>query len=164
MFMFEWRNCDKEVILDATCVICTDSTSGSELLLWDVGRRNLKGIIIIQDKAGMETKARTWVPIVKLKEASQMVGIVRVGDCNQLKPLPISKGAQINEFALQISHSLYDQLFLHKFPFTQLLVQYCMHPDICNLVNKRIYNNRLQNDDYIADQMRNGDWDTFLIS
>ena len=55
-------------------------------------------------------------------------------------------------------------VFLHKFPFTQLSVQYCMHRDICSLVNKRIYNNRLQNNDSIADRTRNGDWDMFLIS
>ena len=87
-----------------------------------------------------------------------------VGDRDQLEPLQISKGARINEFALQSSHSLYDRLLLHIFPSTQLSVQYRMHPDICNLFNKRIYNNRLENDDSIANRTRDGDWDTFLIS
>ena len=80
MFMFEWRNCSKEMILNATCVICTDSTSGSKLLQSDVRRRNLKGIIIMHDEAKIEMDARTWLPIVKLKEASLVVGIVMIGD------------------------------------------------------------------------------------
>ena len=74
-----------------------------------------------------------------------------IGDRDQLELLEISKGAQIIEFALQISHCLYNQLLLHKFLSTQILVQYRMHPNICSLVNKRIYNNWLQNNDFSAD-------------
>ena len=92
-----------------------------------------------------------------------MVSIVRVGDCDQLGPLQISKMAQINKFALQSSYNLYDQLLLYKFSSIQLLVQYCMNSDICSLVNKRIYNNQLQNDDFIANRTRYSNWDTFLI-
>ena len=44
-----------------------------------------------------------------------VVGIVMVGDRDQLGPLQISKGARINEFALQSSHSLYDRLLLTNF-------------------------------------------------
>ena len=82
------------------------------------------------------------------------------GDRDQLGLLQNSKGARINEFALQTSHSLYDRLLFHKFLSTQLLVQYRMHLDICSLVNKHIYNNRLQNDDSIVEQIRDGDLDT----
>ena len=39
-----------------------------------------------------------------------------------------------------------------------------MQPDICNLVNRGIYNNRLQNDNSIANQTRYSNWDMFLIS
>ena len=87
MFIFKWQNCSKEVILDTTCVICTDITSGLELLQLDVRGSNLKSIIIIQNKAGMELEARTWVQIVKLKEASWGVNIVIVGNHDKLRPL-----------------------------------------------------------------------------
>ena len=80
-----------------------------------------------------------------------------VGDCDQLEPLQISKGARINKFVLQSSHGLYDRIFLYIFLSIQVLVQYGIHPDICNLFKKRIYNNWLLNDDSIANEMRNGD-------
>lgn len=49
------------------------------------------------DEAGVEMKARPWVPITKLQIAPQ---VVMVGDRNQLGPLQLSKGANINEFGL----------------------------------------------------------------
>lgn len=58
MFMFEWQNGSKEVIFDATCIICMDSTSASEFLWSDVGERILKGIFI-ENEAGIEMEART---------------------------------------------------------------------------------------------------------
>lgn len=38
-FKFEWHSCCKEVISNAPCVICTDSTAGSELLRSVASRR-----------------------------------------------------------------------------------------------------------------------------
>lgn len=87
-----------------------------------------------------------------------------VGDHDQLGPLQISKRAQINEFGLQSSHSLYDRLLLHRFPSTQLSVQYRMHPHICGLVNERIYINRLVNDESTQNLARDDDWAEFLKS
>lgn len=105
-FKFEWDNCCKEVVSNAPCVICTDSTAGLKVLRSQVGGSNPKGIIIMRDEAGMEVEARTWVPITKLKMAHQVVGIVMVGDRNQLGPLQLSKGANFNKFGLQSSYSL----------------------------------------------------------
>lgn len=116
----------------------------------------------MQNEAGIETEARTWVPIIQLKEASGVVGIVTVGDRNQLEPVQLSKGARINEFGLHSSHSLYDRLLYHRFPSTQLLVQYRIHPHICGLVNERIYKNRLVNDESTQNRARNDNWDKFL--
>lgn len=148
MFIFEWQNYRKKGIFDATCIICTDSTFGSEFLQLNIEGKNLKDIIIRQDKAGIEIEARIQIPIIQLKKTSQMVSIVMVGDCDLLRPLQISKRAQIRKFILQSSYSLYEKLF-HNFPSIQLLVQYFIHPDICSWVNKRIYNNWLQNGDSI---------------
>lgn len=100
------------MISNAFCVICTESSAGSDLLQSQFGGKNPKKIIIMQDKAGMELEARTWVSITKLQMASQMVGIVIVGDRNQLGPLQLSKGANINKFGLQSSQSLFVQLLL----------------------------------------------------
>ena len=58
-FKFEWNNCYKEVVSNAPCVICIDSTAGSKVLRSQVGGNNPKGIIIMQDEAGMEVKAKT---------------------------------------------------------------------------------------------------------
>ena len=77
-----------------------------------------------------------------------------VGDRNQLGPLQLSKGANFNEFGLQSSHSLYDRLFLYKFPASPLFVQYQMDPDICNLVNKRIYRGQLLNNQTTQNRIR----------
>ena len=93
-----------------------------------------------------------------------MIGIVMVRNYDQLGLLQISKRAQINKFTLQSSYSLCNQLFLYKLLSTQFLIQYCIHPNICSLINKRIYNNWLQNDDFIANRMRDSKKDTFLIS
>ena len=108
MFMLEWRKCSKEVILDTTCIIYTDSIFGLELLHSNVSGKNLKGIIIMQNKARIKTKAKTWLSIVKYKKASRVMNIVMVEDCDELGLLQISKRAQINKFALQFSYSLYD--------------------------------------------------------
>ena len=69
-----------------------------------------------------------------------------------------------NDFGLQSSHSLYDRLLLHRFPSTQLLVQYRMHPHICGLVNERIYINRLVNEESTQNLARDDDWAEFLKS
>lgn len=102
--------------------------------------------------------------IIKLQMAPQVVGIIIVEDRNQLRPLQLSKRANINEFGLQSSYSLYDRLFLYNFLFTQLSVQYRMHPDICSLVNKPIYQGQLVNNQFVQNRTRDTDWDAFLKS
>lgn len=97
-------------------MICTDSTAGLKLLQLQVEGKNPKGIIIIQDGAGIEMEAKTWVPITKLQMVTQVVGIIIVEDRHQLGLLQLYKEANINEFGLQFSHSLYDRLFLYNFP------------------------------------------------
>lgn len=87
-------------MLDTTGVICTNTSSCSDFLLSEIGRRNLKGIIIIQDEARMEIEARTWVLIVNLKETSWVIDIVIVGDCDELRLLYMSKRIKIYEFGL----------------------------------------------------------------
>lgn len=62
----------------------------------------------MQDKAGIKTEAKIWVSIVELKEVFWMLNIVMIRDCDQLRPLQISKGAQVNKFILQFFHSLYN--------------------------------------------------------
>lgn len=68
-------------------MICTDNTAGLELLRSQIEGKSPKLIIIMQDEAGIEMEARTWVLITKLQMATQVVNIVMVGKCNELGPL-----------------------------------------------------------------------------
>lgn len=89
------------MILDTTCVICIASIFGLELLRLDIRGRNLKDIIIIQNKAKIETEAKTQVPIIKLKKTSQVVNIVMIRDCDQLRALQISKRPESTNLSCQ---------------------------------------------------------------
>lgn len=70
------------MILDVTYMINKDNTSGLKLLQLDVKRKNLKGIIIMQDKARIELEARILILIIILKEASWVISIIMVRDYN----------------------------------------------------------------------------------
>ena len=100
MIMFKEKKCNKEMIIDVTCIIYTNKTFDSKLLWFYFREKNLKSIIGMQNKTKIEIEAKIKVSIIKLKEVSYVIGIVILGDCDYLGLLQICKRAQINKFVL----------------------------------------------------------------
>lgn len=109
-FTYAWKKYLTEVMKNTKCVITTDSNSASEQIKGNFGGDLPQGIVLMQDKGGMEIEARTWVSVVKLNHSASMVDLVMVGDMKHLSPFQVNKQAEVNEFASQGALSFYARL------------------------------------------------------
>lgn len=105
-----------------------------------------QGIFVFVDEASQDPEPNTWT-FLKLAQLEKVKGIYLVGDQEQLKPAVFSATAspRINEFAPQLTMSLFTRLITSGFPSCKLFTQFRAHPDLMHYPNMRTYNNTVTN-------------------
>ncbi len=127
----------KDIISRASVVAATNSTCGSDLMMYSHFDYN------IVDEASQASMPSTLIPIQKADR------FVLIGDHYQLPPVVISEKAK--EMGLDIS--LMDMLSkLYPYNLIMLSKQYRMNETIMNLVSSMFYDSKLDADDEIKSQ------------
>jgi superfamily I DNA and/or RNA helicase len=112
---------------------------------------NIEFDILLVDEAGMAPMPMLYWAASKIKK-----GITIVGDFKQLPPICVSD----DELAMKwLGRSIFDELNISEIGralnrVQPLFRQYRMHPHISEIVNKRIYENRLEDDESVKNKTK----------
>ncbi|GKZ34345.1 hypothetical protein AbraIFM66950_004575 [Aspergillus brasiliensis] len=151
---FEW--CVMKVLEKANIVATTLSNASSDILRGS----SFKPDFVICDEAGQcqegEVTIALTIPTVR--------AVVLIGDPKQLPPTVLSEYAT-NEGALYLKRSLMERLYDAGYPCTMLMTNYRNHSQILDLLNSKIYCNKLRLGPSNDSEQRVGKvWDTFTRS
>jgi predicted nucleic acid-binding Zn-ribbon protein len=107
---------------------------------------NIEFDILLVDEVSMAPMPMLYWAASKIKK-----GITIVGDFKQLPPICVADDALTKKW---LGRSIFDELHITEISSAvnrvqPLFRQYRMHPDISEIVNKRIYDNRLENDESV---------------
>mgnify|MGYP000101677812 CR=1 FL=1 len=120
----------KEILKDATIVLCTNSSAGLEIL------KDFEFHTAIIDEATQATIPSSLIPICKAKK------FILAGDHKQLPPTILSEKAKA------LSETLFEKL-IKKCPEKSILldVQYRMHETLMEFPNREFYDGKLKTDE-----------------
>ena len=112
---------------------------------------NIEFDILIVDEVSMAPMPMLYWAASKVKK-----GITIVGDFKQLPPICVSDDDLAKKW---LGRSIFDELKISEISRAEKRVQllnrqYRMHPDISEIVNKSIYENRLQDDDIVKNKTK----------
>lgn len=112
---------------------------------------NIEFDILIVDEVSMAPMPMLYWAASKVKK-----GITIVGDFKQLPPICVSDDDLAKKW---LGRSIFDELNISEISRAEKRVQllnrqYRMHPDISAIVNKNIYDNRLQDDDIVKNKIK----------
>lgn len=110
---------------------------------------NIDFDILIVDEVSMSPMPMLYWAASKVKK-----GITIVGDFKQLPPICVADDDLAKKW---LGRSIFDELHISEISSAEKRVQplyrqYRMHPDISEIVNKRIYDNRLVDDDSVKNK------------
>lgn len=115
---------------------------------------NIEFDILIVDEVSMAPMPMLYWAASKVKK-----GITIVGDFKQLPPICVSDDNLAKKW---LGRSIFDELKISEISKAEKRVQllnrqYRMHPDISEIVNKSIYDSRLENDDIVKKKIMTDD-------
>ena len=112
---------------------------------------NVEFDILLVDEVSMAPMPMLYWAASKIKK-----GITIVGDFKQLPPICISDDELAKKW---LGRSIFDELHISEISQAEkrvqpLYIQYRMHPHISEIVNKRIYENRLEDDESVKSKIK----------
>lgn len=132
----KWNNAQRHFLGRAQVILSTCANTWSRIM------GDFHPNICIVDEAGQVSEPECLVPLVTYLGSLRNIGMV--GDIKQLPPTVTS--IDHNEFADQLSTSLFARLLKNGVTPITLKRQYRMHPDICRFPNKNFYEETLVTD------------------
>lgn len=136
----------KEVMRESRILLCTNQVARSDIcrIFGETNGDPSNGIVIISDEDGQTVEPDAWVPITALRKSDDIKGVIRFGDRMQLPPVVLSGGVDsMNEFAPQLSRSLFDRLLRSSFETISLNIQHRMAPKLSDFPSKYTYDDRV---------------------
>ena len=149
-FHMLWKICWNCVILNAQCLISTDSNTAAKFVHDNFEDTDSKSIFILQDKAVCEFKNQTWIFIVKLTNFISMRDLIMIDNIYQFSLCFLTVKEKINKFVEQDMTSFYIRLLAKSFSSVRLKIQYHMHSFIFWFLNQHTYWNELINTESIC--------------
>lgn len=112
---------------------------------------NIEFDILLVDEASMAPMPMLYWAASKIKK-----GITIVGDFKQLPPICVADDELVKKW---LGRSIFDELHISEISRAEKRVQplyrqYRMHPHISEIVNKKIYDNRLEDDDSVKNKIK----------
>ncbi|BAE65187.1 unnamed protein product [Aspergillus oryzae RIB40] len=123
-------------IAAAKILLCTSQVVDTDIVRkYGLGTQNdvtpSRGIVVIADEGGQCLETEAWIPVAALGRAHDIKGIIRFGDRFQLGPVVMNSGDEpFNEFASQISRSLFDRILRSTETKVSLNIQQRMRPEL----------------------------------
>ncbi|KAK2749152.1 hypothetical protein FQN57_006767 [Myotisia sp. PD_48] len=124
----------KYVLQKAHIIACTLTNAGGAWM-----RKVLKPDVIVVDEAAKARESEMW----NILSDYRPIAILLAGDQNQLRPFVQDSPAE-NNFALQMSISLFLRLITGGFPYIMFRTQHRMQKDICDMVSSLSYSGKLE--------------------
>ena len=149
-FCILWKICWNHVILNAQCLISTDSNMTARFMCDNFEDTDSKSIFILQDKAVYEFKDQTWIFIIKFTNSVNMRDLVMIDNIYQFSSCFLTAKEKINKFIKQDMTSLYIKLLTESFSLVRLKIQYHMHSFIFWFLNQCTYWNELTDVKFIC--------------
>ncbi|GMF71467.1 unnamed protein product [Aspergillus oryzae] len=105
-----------------------------------------RGIVVIADEGGQCLETEAWIPVAALSRAHDIKGIIRFGDRFQLGPVVMnSEDEPFNDFASQISRSLFDRILRSTETKVSMNIQQRMRPELWEFPNRYTYEGKRRN-------------------
>lgn len=132
-------------------MLCTSQVVDTDIVRkYGLGTQNdvtpSRGIVVIADEGGQCLETEAWIPVAALSRAHDIKGIIRFGDRFQLGPVVMNSGDEpFNEFASQISRSLFDRILRSTETKVSLNIQQRMRPELWEFPNRYTYEGKRRN-------------------
>lgn len=135
-FDSKWLEVQKHYLERARGIFVTAAVAGSRAC------RVVPVQVVMMDETSQIKEVEALNAIVRHAAYGRLQKYVILGDHQQLPPTVLAR--MMSEFVNSTSMSIMYRFILAGYPFVMLRVQYRMHPDIVEIINKLVYKGQLQ--------------------